>query len=122
MVNNFIFYANWLDAIKHLNNREQENELLRQIVEYGTSGEVEVCGDGAINMAFSMIKPQIDNMKMKYEAKINGGQTAGRKKVVDDDQVRGLAQQGMKAAEIADLLGVSTTTVYHSDGWKYRNL
>lgn len=121
-VNNFVFYANWLESVKQLNNREQENELLRQVIEYGATGEVPKCNDGVINMAFTMIKPQIDNAKMRYEAKISNGQTAGRKKVVDDDQVRAFAQQGLKAAEIAELVGVSVTAIYHSEGWKNRSL
>lgn len=122
MADNFVFYANWLDSIGSLKDRDKENELLRQIIEYGVNGSTPDCDDGLINMAFGLIKPQIDNAKSKYEAKIANGQTVGRKKSLDNEQIRVLARQGMKAQEIAAYIGVSTTAVYHSEGWKARNL
>jgi DNA-binding NarL/FixJ family response regulator len=36
--------------------------------------------------------------------------------------VKNLARQGFKAKEIAEQLNVSVDAIYHSDGWKNRNL
>ena len=84
-VENFIFYKNWFDSIKALNNRELENEVLRAIVEYGVDGEVSDNSNGIVNMTFGLIKPQIDNAKNNYLAKIEGGKTAGRKRTYTDE-------------------------------------
>lgn len=118
MVNNFVFYSNWLDSIQELENKSQQNELLRVIVDYGVYGDFQKSEDAVVNALFTMIKPQIDSAKMKYQAKIEGGKNSGRKKVVDDEKIREMKMQGFKAKDIADALGISVTTVYHSAGWK----
>ena len=70
----------------------------------------------------SLIKPKIDIAQNHYEEKISMGKTFGRKKVVDDDAIKLLAQRGLRAKEIASQLGISEAAVYHSVGWKNRNL
>ena len=50
------------------------------------------------------------------------GKNYGRKKIVDDNAVKQLAQEGMRAKDIAEKLNVSVDTIYHSNGWKNRNL
>lgn len=117
MVNNFIFYENWLESIKDLQNEEQENKLLRMVVEYGVTGEEYAQADPVTKALFGMIKPQIDNAKMKYAAKIAG---SGKRKEISDDSVAVYAKQGLKAKEIANLLDISIDSVYHSEGWKNR--
>ena len=70
----------------------------------------------------NILKSRIDFSKNKYEKKVQAGKSAGRKKKVDDDEILCLALGGMKSAEIAEKLGVSKSTIDHSDGWKRRNL
>ena len=47
-------------------------------------------------------------------------QGAGRRKVIDDKARWELAQQGNTSAKIAEILGVSKSSVDHSIGWKKR--
>ena len=120
MGDNFIFYSNWFDSVRQLENVRQQNELLRAVVEYGVTGEYESSTDGVVNALFMMIRPQIDAAKERYNAKVNGGLTAGRRKTVDDEKIRELANGGLKAKEIAATLGISLDSVYHSSGWRER--
>ena len=120
-LNNFVFYGNWMDSIELLNDAQQL-QLYKTISYYGTRDKMwseEL--DPAVKSIFNLIKPQIDNAKSKYQARVEGGKTAGRKKSINDDKVRELKKLGYKAKEIAEMLNISTTAVYHSDGWKYEN-
>lgn len=117
MINNFIFYENWLASVKDLKNEEQENKLLRMIVEYGVTGEEYAQADPVTKALFGMIKPQIDNAKMKYAAKVASG---GKRKEINEDSISQYAKQGLKAKEIANLLDISIDSVYHSEGWRNR--
>ena len=69
-----------------------------------------------------LIKPKIYIAQERYEEKVTMGKTAGRKKVIDDMEIKELAKQGLKAKEIAVKLNVSIDAIYHSNGWKDRNL
>jgi DNA-binding NarL/FixJ family response regulator len=119
-VENFVFYKNWFDSIKALNNRELENEVLRAIVEYGVEGELSNSNNGVVNMTFGLIKPQIDNAKNNYLAKVEGGKNAGRKRSYTDEQVQMLIDKGLRADEIAEELGVSRDTIYKTEPWRNR--
>ena len=67
-----------------------------------------------------MKSKDIDYSKEKYEQKKYMAQGAGRRKVIDDKAIWELAQQGNTSAKIAEILGVSKSSVDHSIGWKKR--
>ena len=67
-----------------------------------------------------MVTDEIDFSKEKYSEKLVMSQFAGRKKKVDDGQVLRLALEGKNSAEIAEILGVSKSSIDHSEGWKKR--
>ena len=117
----FIFYPEWLDYIQRVADADKL-DLYNIIVEYGCHGEYSNENAMMVNIFESFIRPKIDTAQKNYEEKINAGKMYGRKKTVDDEQIAFLAQQGFKAKQIASSLGVSTDAVYHSDGWKNRNL
>lgn len=116
----FIFYPDWLDFIEHLNNDKDKLDLYNIIVSYGCHGEYETENAMMEAVFKSLIQPKIDIAQGRYEEKISAGKAFGRKKTVDDDQVGTLAKQGMRAKEIALMLGISEAAVYHSAGWKNR--
>ena len=118
----FIFYPDWLDCIERLNEDKDKLDLFSIITQYGCRGEYSTENQMMAGIFESLIKPKIDIAQGRYEEKINGGKNSGRKRVIDDDEIKSLAQTGMKAKDIASQLNVSVDAIYHSDGWKNRNL
>lgn len=118
----FIFYPDWLDFIERINNDKDKLDLYNIIVSYGCHGEYINENQMMIAVFESLIKPKIDLAQGRYEEKINMGKNFGRKKVIDDATVNALAKDGMRAKDIAKKLNISVDAVYHSEGWKNRNL
>ena len=117
----FIVHREWLDSIKNL-PIEQQDKIIAEFVRYGTDLGLKHPDDALTQSFVNILKSRIDFSKNKYEKKVQAGKSAGRKKKVDNDEILRLALGGMKSAEIAEKLGVSKSTIDHSDGWKKRNL
>lgn len=117
----FIVHREWLDSIKNL-PIEQQDKIIAEFVRYGTDLGLKHPDDALTQSFVNILKSRIDFSKSKYEKKVQAGKSAGRKKKVDDDEILRLALGGMKSAEIAEKLGVSKSTIDHSDGWKRRKL
>ena len=117
----FIVHREWLDSIKNL-PIEQQDKIIAEFVRYGTDLGLKHPDDALTQSFVNILKSRIDFSKNKYEKKVQAGKSAGRKKKVDDDEILRLALGGMKSAEIAEKLGVSKSTIDHSDGWKKRSL
>ena len=117
----FIVHREWLDSIKNL-PIEQQDKIIAEFVRYGTDLGLKHPDDALTQSFVNILKSRIDFSKNKYEKKVQAGKSAGRKKKADDDEILRLALGGMKSAEIAEKLGVSKSTIDHSDGWKKRNL
>lgn len=117
----FIVHREWLDSIKNL-PIEQQDKIIAEFVRYGTDLGLKHPDDALTQSFVNILKSRIDFSKNKYEKKVQAGKSAGRKKKVDDDEILRLALRGMKSAEIAEKLGVSKSTIDHSDGWKRRKL
>lgn len=117
----FIVHREWLDSIKNL-PIEQQDKIIAEFVRYGTDLGLKHSDDALTQSFVNILKSRIDFSKNKYEKKVQAGKSAGRKKKVDDNEILRLALGGMKSAEIAEKLGVSKSTIDHSDGWKRRKL
>lgn len=117
----FIVHREWLDSIKNL-PIEQQDKIIAEFVRYGTDLGLKHPDDALTQSFVNILKSRIDFSKNKYEKKVQAGKSAGRKKKIDDSEILRLALRGMKSAEIAEKLGVSKSTIDHSDGWKKRNL
>ena len=117
----FIVHREWLDSIKNL-PIEQQDKIIAEFVRYGTDLGLKHPDDALTQSFVNILKSRIDFSKNKYEKKVQAGKSAGRKKKVDDDEILRLALGGLKSAEIAEKLGVSKSTIDHSDGWKRRKL
>lgn len=79
----FVFYASWLDAIKNL-PRDMQGEVLVAIVEYGIAGEMSADLKPITKALMSMVKPQIDINRARYENGKKGGRKASE--VVNENQ------------------------------------
>lgn len=122
MKRTFIFYPEWLDYIELFKDDAVKLDLYKAVIEYGCTGEYSSEKQETIAFIEGIVKPKIDLAQSHYNEKVNGGKTSGRKKTVDDEQIRMMAKQGQKAKDIAQALGISEPTVYHSEGWRNRNL
>ena len=60
-----------------------------------------------------------ENVNIKYEL-IPYDSFIGSKEFDFDKAIYDLAKQGKKSGEIAEILGVSKSSIDHSDGWKNR--
>ena len=115
----FIVHSDWLDSLKELPIEEQD-KIIADTIRYGLDREI-IHGDDPRVQAFVKMKSKdIDDSKEKYEQKKYMAQGAGRRKVIDDKAIWELAQQGNTSAKIAEILGVSKSSVDHSIGWKKR--
>lgn len=115
----FIVHSDWLDSLKELPIEEQD-KIIADTIRYGLDREI-IHGDDPRVQAFVKMKSKdIDYSKEKYEQKKYMAQGAGRRRVIDDKAIWELAQQGNSSAKIAEILGVSKSSVDHSIGWKKR--
>lgn len=119
---NFVFYPNWRDFILKLSSDKDRLQLHTLIMDYGVTGTYDPTGVDplVLNTFESIIKPQIDRSQRNYAESQNYGKEHGRPKTVNDEKIRQLYEKGLRAEAIAKELGISTTAVYHSDGWKNR--
>lgn len=115
----FIVHSDWLDSLKGLTVEEQD-KIIADTVRYGLERDTVHDNDPRIQAFVKMKSKDIDYSKEKYEQKKYMAQGAGRKKVIDDRAIWELAQQGNTSAKIAEILGVSKSSVDHSVGWKKR--
>lgn len=90
------------------------------IAEYGCHGNCEYKNIVMSSVFDKLIKPDIDRAQAKYREKVEAGQNFGRKKQVYDDDVAQLAKEGRSAQEIAEILGVKPSIIYHNEAWKNR--
>ena len=115
----FIVHSDWLDSLKELPIEEQD-KIIADTIRYGLDREIIHGDDPRKKENVKMKTKDIDYSKEKYEQKKYMAQGAGRRKVIDDKAIWELAQQGNTSAKIAEILGVSKSSVDHSIGWKKR--
>ena len=116
----FIVHKEWLRNIEGL-PVEQQDKIIAEFVRYGCDMELEHNGDAVVQAFVNMLKGRIDFSKDKYEQKVKAGKTSGRKKKIDDQAVYNLAREGKNSRQIAEIIGVSKSSVDHSEGWKRRS-
>ena len=119
-IDNFIFLREWLDSISDL-DVDIQDKIIGEIVRYGTNAEMQHEKEQMIAMAVNFTKNGINRAKRDYYEKICNGSKGGRKKTVDNDAIRELANQGKRSEDIAKELGISKSSVDHSEGWRTRN-
>ena len=120
MDDTFIFHKEWIENVLNF-PVEKQDQILGDIVRYGAGMKLEHTDDVTVDFAVKVLKSRIDYSKSKYEQKVQAGKNSGRKKKYDDEQIYTLAREGKKAKEIAKIIGVSESTVNHSQGWQNKN-
>ena len=66
MRESMVFYRGWIEAIKKLPEKTQ-NEVLTTIIEYGLNGETDQVLDPITEALLEIVKPQIDLNNTRYE-------------------------------------------------------
>jgi DNA-binding NarL/FixJ family response regulator len=73
-----------------------------------------------VSLAVNFTKNGINRAKWDYYEKIKNGSKGGRQKTVNDKAIHELAVQGKRSEDIAKELGISKSSVDHSEGWRKR--
>ncbi len=111
---NFLFIASWASTIESFDEMGQSDiagELAKQIIYYGTKGEITTDNPMIKGIVEGMCVALIDQSKKKYQAcKVNGNR-GGRPERFPVSEMIQLREAGLTDEEIADNLGCSVQTV-----------
>lgn len=118
-IETFVVHKEWLDSITSL-PIETQDRIIAEFVRYGCGLDPQHPEDAIAQSFVNILKNRIDYSKDQYAKKVAMGKTAGAKRKVDDKQIYDLAREGKSSSEIATVLGISKSSVDHSDGWRNR--
>ena len=111
---NFVFLASWTTTIESfdaMNQPELAGELAKQIIYYGTKGEMTTDNQMTRGIVEGMCVALIDQAKQKYQnCRINGNLGGRPEKYHVEEMVR-LRDAGMTNEEIAESMNCSAQTV-----------
>lgn len=122
---NFVWYESWWDTVMGYEEdfgEEYANELIRNIIYYGMTGEILSTKKSIIGYIQGSIAPNIDRAKERYEQAKEHGKMGGRTKILkdkDNQLIADLRNQGVTQQKIAEQLGVSISTIKRSEGWTH---
>lgn len=111
---NFVFIASWASTIESFDDMGQSDlagELAKQIIYYGTKGEITTDNLMIKGIVEGMCVALIDQSKKKYNACKTNGSQGGRPERYPIEEMLRLRELGLTDAEIADNLGCSVQTV-----------
>ncbi len=111
---NFIFLASWAEAIEAYDKAGQPElggELAKQIIYYGTSGQMTTDNPLIESLVKAMCVVLIDKSKKKYEVCKTNGNKGGRPTKFSTEEMLKLHAQGLSNEEIAAKMGCSVQTV-----------
>lgn len=115
----FVFYREWLDSISEL-PVDAQDKIIADIVRCGIEEELAHEQDLVTSAFVNMVRPRIQYSKDKYAERVEASKSAGRKVKISDELILDMAINGKTPPEIAETLGCSVSTVYHSQGWRNR--
>jgi hypothetical protein len=111
---NFIFIASWASTIESFDEMGQSDiagELAKQIIYYGTKGEMTTDNPMIRGIIEGMCVALIDQSKKKYQACKTNGNKGGRPEAYPIEDIIKLRDAGLTNEEIADNLGCNVQTV-----------
>jgi hypothetical protein len=74
----FLFYLDWRQHLAMLTD-EERGQLLMKLLDYSETGVLPDDMGGAVGMAFSFMRAQLDRDKEKYEARCKANRENGAK-------------------------------------------
>ena len=111
---NFVFLASWASTIESFDDMGQPDlagELAKQIIYYGTKGEITTDNPMIKGIVEGMCVTLINKSKKRYNACKANGNKGGRPELYPIDEMVRLKNAGLTEEEIADNLGCSVQTV-----------
>jgi hypothetical protein len=111
---NFVFYGSWkesLDGLEGLCGKEVVREVAWQIINLGTTKEMDTDNQDIINIVNGMCRDLIASAKKRHTASLINGQQGGRPRTHDHEAIKQMHKDGVLINVIADTLGCSTRTV-----------
>ncbi len=107
----FVFYGTFLDTIEKLEQAGQQDlayKVLKAVVDVGIYGEY-TGGDPLVESFLPTMQLSIENAAKRYEAASNGGKKSNHSSAFDKDLIIELKLQGMKNADVAQIVGEKST-------------
>ena len=107
----FVFYGTFLDTIEKLEQAGQQElayKVLKAVVDVGIYGEY-TGGDPLVESFLPTMQLSIENAAKRYEAASNGGKKSNHSSAFDKDLIIELKLQGMKNADVAQIVGEKST-------------
>jgi hypothetical protein len=111
---NFVFLASWAEAIEAYDKAGQPElggELAKQIIYYGTSGQMTTDNPLIVGFVKAMCVTLIDKSKKKYSVCKTNGNKGGRPTQYPVEEMLKLRASGLSNDEIAAKMGCSVQTV-----------
>lgn len=111
---NFVFLASWASTIESFDEAKQPElagELAKQIIYYGTKGEITTDNPMIRGIVEGMCVALIDQAKLKYQNCKTNGNLGGRPEKYPVSEMIRLRDAGLTNEEIAENLGCSAQTV-----------
>lgn len=107
----FVFYSTFLDTIDKLEQAGQQElayKVLKAVIDVGIYGEY-TGGDPLVESFLPTMQLSIENAAKRYEAASNGGKKSNHSSAFDKDLIIELKLQGMKNADVAQIVGEKST-------------
>jgi hypothetical protein len=107
----FVFYSTFLDTIDKLEQAGQQEfayKVLKAVIDVGIYGEY-TGGDPLVESFLPTMQLNIENAAKRYEAASNGGKKSNHSSAFDKDLIIELKLQGMKNADVAQIVGEKST-------------
>lgn len=108
--NSFVFYAQSLECIEAIGCPEEENAILRAVIEHAIYGE-HAALEGKLEASVRLIINDIERAQARYEKNKEDGAIGGSRSRFNVVDVIALKNEGLSNEEIAEALGCSVRTV-----------
>ena len=108
--NSFVFYAQSLECIEAIGCPEEENAILRAVIEHAIYGE-HTALEGKLEASVRLIVNDIERAQARYEKNKETGSVGGSRSKYKVADIMALKNEGLSNEEIAEALGCSVRTV-----------
>ena len=107
----FVFFTNWITDLDML-DLDMQDKIIAEIARYGAGLPLKYEEDPIIHTFAKTRFGSIDNVKAKYQAKVEKSKMGGRPSTIDHMKIKELKAKGIYTAEeIAEMVGCSVSTV-----------
>lgn len=111
---NFVCLESWddfLDVVEMSNGKDIAYECARQIIKYGTKGEMTTENQIIQGLINTVVKPLIDKSQKRYAACKSNGELGGAPAQYDHNKMIELYNKGMNKNQIAKAMNCSYSAV-----------